>query len=116
MTGKRPTTFVTGAAGFIGTELVKVLIAGGHQVFALAQCTETAERVRRAGAVPVMGDLLEAVASAFSRTGGRRGTGLNRADKTKGTKVNGGNVCDSRSVARPLLARGHRARALWESA
>jgi nucleoside-diphosphate-sugar epimerase len=59
MTGKRPTTFVTGATGFIGTELVKVLIARGHQVFGLAQCAETAERVRRVGAVPVMGDLLE---------------------------------------------------------
>jgi nucleoside-diphosphate-sugar epimerase len=60
MTGDaRPTTFVTGAAGFIGTELVKALIALGHQVFGLARCAEAAERVRRAGAVPVMGDLLE---------------------------------------------------------
>jgi nucleoside-diphosphate-sugar epimerase len=55
----RPTTFVTGAAGFIGTELVKVLVAIGHQVFGLARCAGAAERVRRAGAIPVMGDLLE---------------------------------------------------------
>ena len=53
------TTFVTGAAGFIGTELVKVLMARGHQVFGLAQSVEAAQRVRRAGAVAVMGDLLE---------------------------------------------------------
>ena len=60
MTGDaRATTFVTGAAGFIGTELVKVLVAGGHRVFALAQSIEAAHRVRRAGAIPVMGDLLE---------------------------------------------------------
>jgi nucleoside-diphosphate-sugar epimerase len=60
MTGDaRPTTFVTGAAGFIGTELVKALMALGHQVFGLARCAEAAERVRRAGAIPVMGDLLE---------------------------------------------------------
>ena len=60
MTGAaRPTTFVTGAAGFIGLELVKVLLARGHQVVGLAQCPEAAQRVRRAGAVPVMGDLLE---------------------------------------------------------
>ena len=60
MTGDaRPTAFVTGAAGFIGSELVKVLVARGHQVFGLARCAEAAERVRRAGAVPVMGDLLE---------------------------------------------------------
>ena len=55
----RPTTFVTGAAGFIGTELVKLLVARGHQVFGLARSLEAAQRVRRAGAVPVMGDLLE---------------------------------------------------------
>ncbi len=60
MTGDaRATTFVTGADGFIGLELVKVLVARGHQVFGLAQCAEAAQRVRRAGAVPVMGDLLE---------------------------------------------------------
>jgi nucleoside-diphosphate-sugar epimerase len=60
MTGDaRPTTFVTEAAGFIGTELVKVLLARGHQVFGLTPCAEAAQRVRRAGAVPVIGDLLE---------------------------------------------------------
>jgi len=60
MTGDaRPTAFVTGAGGFIGTELVKVLMALGHQVFGLARCADCAERVRRAGAIPVMGDLLE---------------------------------------------------------
>jgi nucleoside-diphosphate-sugar epimerase len=53
------TTFVTGAAGFIGTALVKVLMARGHQVFGLTESMEAAARLRRAGAVPVMGDLLE---------------------------------------------------------
>ena len=53
------TAFVTGAAGFIGLELIKLLVARGHQVCGLAQCPEAAQRVRRAGAIPVMGDLLE---------------------------------------------------------
>jgi nucleoside-diphosphate-sugar epimerase len=53
------TAFVTGAAGFIGTELVKVLISRGCQVFGLAHSMEAARRVRAAGAVPVIGDLLE---------------------------------------------------------
>ncbi|HVH28398.1 MAG TPA: NAD(P)-dependent oxidoreductase [Vicinamibacterales bacterium] len=53
------TSFVTGAAGFIGSELVKVLVARRYRVLGLTDSVEGAERVRRAGAVPVMGDLLE---------------------------------------------------------
>src|SRR5262245_66694833 len=53
------TTFVKGAAGYIGSELIKVLIAGGHQVFGLTRFVKTAQRVRRAGAVPVFGGLPE---------------------------------------------------------
>ena len=50
---------MTGAAGFIGSELVKVLVARRHRVFGLAGSVDAAERVRRAGATPVLGDLLE---------------------------------------------------------
>lgn len=52
--------FVTGAAGFVGTELVKVLVARGSEVFGLAQTLDAAERVRLAGAKPLIGNLLEA--------------------------------------------------------
>ena len=55
----RATAFVTGADGFVGTELIKLLAARGHQVLGLAESVEAAERVRRGGGVPVMGDLLE---------------------------------------------------------
>jgi hypothetical protein len=41
------TTFVTGAAGFIGTELVKGLVARGHRVFGLTPSMEAAKRVAR---------------------------------------------------------------------
>jgi nucleoside-diphosphate-sugar epimerase len=58
-TDTRATTFVTGADGFIGSALVKLLVAGRHRVFGLTGSIEAAERVRRAGGVPVMGDLLE---------------------------------------------------------
>lgn len=54
------TAFVTGAGGFLGISIVKVLVARGHQVFGLTATLAAADRVRRAGAVPVMGDLLEA--------------------------------------------------------
>jgi nucleoside-diphosphate-sugar epimerase len=55
----RASTFVTGAAGFIGSELIKLLVARRHRVFGLAESIEEAARVRRAGAEPVMGDLRE---------------------------------------------------------
>jgi nucleoside-diphosphate-sugar epimerase len=53
------TAFITEADSFIGRELVAVLVARGHQVFGLAPSVEAAQRVRLAGAVPVIGDLLE---------------------------------------------------------
>jgi nucleoside-diphosphate-sugar epimerase len=53
------TTFITGASGFLGAALVKVLMGRGHRVFALAHSVEAAQRLRHAGAVPVMGNLLE---------------------------------------------------------
>jgi nucleoside-diphosphate-sugar epimerase len=52
------TTFVTGAAGFIGTELVKELTGRGHHVLGLAESADEAARLRRIGATAVMGDLL----------------------------------------------------------
>ena len=58
-TDTRPTTFVTGAAHFIGSELIKLLVARQHRVFGLAESVEAAERVRRLGAVAVLGDLRE---------------------------------------------------------
>ena len=57
--GTTATAFVTGAAGFIGTALVRVLLARGHEVYGLTPSAEAAQHVRRLGAVPVMGDLLE---------------------------------------------------------
>ncbi len=47
------------AAGFIGTELVKLLVARGHRVVALSPTVNAAQRLRSAGAIPVMGNLLE---------------------------------------------------------
>lgn len=52
------TAFVTGAAGFIGAELVKVLVARGYQVFALARSVESTRRLRDTGATAIRGDLL----------------------------------------------------------
>jgi nucleoside-diphosphate-sugar epimerase len=56
---ERPTAFVTEATGFVGAELVKVLVERGHRVLGLAPSLDAAEQLRRAGAVPIIGDMLE---------------------------------------------------------
>lgn len=45
--------FVTGASGFIGTELTKQLLAAGHQVRGMARSDEGIAQIEAAGAEPV---------------------------------------------------------------
>ncbi len=49
--------FVTGGSGFVGRELISALVAGGHEVRALARSEKSAKRVSAVGATPVIGDL-----------------------------------------------------------
>jgi nucleoside-diphosphate-sugar epimerase len=51
--------FVTGATGFIGTELVKELIAAGHQVRGLTRSEEGVEQLKAVGAEVHRGDLTD---------------------------------------------------------
>ena len=49
--------FVTGASGWIGSEVVRRLIAGGHDVMGLARSERSAQAVAALGAAPHRGDL-----------------------------------------------------------
>ena len=51
--------FVTGATGFIGTELVKQLIDAGHQVRGLTRSEEGAEQLKVVGAEAHRGDITD---------------------------------------------------------
>lgn len=49
--------FVTGGSGFVGRNLIAMLLEQGHEVRALARSEGAQEKVRAAGAEPVPGDL-----------------------------------------------------------
>jgi nucleoside-diphosphate-sugar epimerase len=49
--------FVTGASGFIGSAIVKELLAAGHEVTGLARSDESAKAIANAGAQVIKGNL-----------------------------------------------------------
>jgi nucleoside-diphosphate-sugar epimerase len=58
--------FVAGASGALGTQLLPMLVADGHEVVAMTRTTAKEDRLRSAGARPVVADALDpdAVAQA----------------------------------------------------
>jgi len=49
--------FVTGGSGFVGQNVIPVLIQNGYEVLALVRSEPSAEKVRKIGAVPVTDEL-----------------------------------------------------------
>lgn len=51
--------FVSGATGVLGSEVVPLLVAGGHEVRALSRSRQNIETIGRLGAEPVSADLFD---------------------------------------------------------
>jgi len=49
--------FLLGGTGFIGRHILQRLVEGGHDVIGLARSEASAERLKSAGATPLLGDL-----------------------------------------------------------
>ncbi|WP_299243260.1 NAD-dependent epimerase/dehydratase family protein [uncultured Aquimarina sp.] len=49
--------FITGGSGFVGQNLIPLLIQNGHQIHALARSESSAQKIQQLGATPVLDDL-----------------------------------------------------------
>lgn len=92
-----PRLFLTGGSGYVGRNLIRHFTARGWEVVALARSPASAEVVRALGAVPFMGDLLDAglekgmagcgaLVHAAADTDHGRGTERQRATNVEGTR------------------------------
>ncbi|MCI4372756.1 MAG: NAD(P)-dependent oxidoreductase [Thermoplasmata archaeon] len=57
--GSRSRVLVIGASGFLGRAVVRALAEEGHEVRGLVRDTAKGERVREAGGIPFLGDILD---------------------------------------------------------
>ncbi|SEA51057.1 SDR family oxidoreductase [Pedobacter hartonius] len=62
--------FVTGASGYMGSAIVKELLAAGHQVLGLVRSNQGTEQLRETGAEILLGDVndLEIIRQAATRS------------------------------------------------
>ncbi len=49
--------FITGGSGFVGQNIIPVLIKNGHEIFAICRSEKSAKKVETIGAKAVLDDL-----------------------------------------------------------
>ena len=59
--------FLAGASGAIGRRLVPLLLGAGHQVTGTTRYAETAKMLKRAGVVPAVVDVFDALTRMLDR-------------------------------------------------
>src|SRR3954466_2497124 len=64
-----PSALVTGASGLVGSHIVEELLARGWNVRGLARSESSLSTVRKLGAEPVSGDILDAASLAAATRG-----------------------------------------------
>ena len=104
------TVFVTGGSGFVGSALVRRLLADGHDVRALARTNESASALSEAGAKPVRGDLHDPAALRIGAEGCDLvyHTAALVSDWEPGSAFEHVNVVGTRNVVRACEAAGAR--------
>lgn len=98
--------FITGAAGYVGRNLLRHFVARGHAVTGLVRSPEAADRIASWGARPVLGDMLTAELAPLMSGADRLIHAAANVDHTTGSAAASVNPDGTRRVLEAANAAG----------